>query len=210
MAVPNILLSGLDINLRVSGALPLVPPGQPPTGVTDRVNPGIDYSNRQSIWIGIPYKRGVMAMLGRFISGALFFLSITLPAHSDETVSADFKYGPDKVSLEGKVIKKTFFGPPGFGEDPRKDSQETQYLLELMSPIHVEANSTNVAEDNVREVTIVIGDFKKLPVRTFLNKPVKVTGTLIHSYTGHHGLVIPHSSIWRPRHESSIPVISQI
>lgn len=102
-------------------------------------------------------------------------------------------YAPAKVTLTGKVILRTFFGPPGYGENPKTDSKETQYILILDTPIDViGVNDDNYfpydrqTERRVKQITLVIDDFKATPERTFLHKHVMLEGTLVHAHTGHH------------------------
>lgn len=66
-----------------------------------------------------------------------------------------FSYGDDSVVLTGKVIRKAFFGPPGYGENPKTDRRETQGILLLAEPICVEASADEDAEKNQLSVTLV-------------------------------------------------------
>ena len=97
-----------------------------------------------------------------------------------------FQYEPERVTLKGKIISRTFFGPPGYGEDPKTDSKEQQYLVVLDNPIDVIGNSDNQTERSVKQITLVVHDFKANPVRPLLGKKAIVEGTLFHAITGHH------------------------
>ena len=119
------------------------------------------------------------------ISWVCFFL-FPLVAFSADEPSSYLKYEPARVSLKGRLVEKVFFGPPGYGEDPKNDRKERQYILILNAPINLEADRDNPSEKNVREVTIVVLDFKKVPVKRYLDKAVRVDGTLFHAVTGHH------------------------
>ena len=95
--------------------------------------------------------------------------------------------------MTGKVVLRTFFGPPGYGENPKTDSKESQYIMVLDTTIDVIGMSQDEyfpydrqTERRVKEITLVIDDFKTTPERTFLRKHVAVEGTLVHAYTGHH------------------------
>src|SRR5260370_41839008 len=46
-------------------------------------------------------------------------------------------YEPEKVTLKGKVVSRTFYGPPNYGENPKTDSRESQYILILDSAVYV-------------------------------------------------------------------------
>ena len=98
-------------------------------------------------------------------------------------------YGPEKVTLTGKVVARTFYGPPNYGENPKRDSKETQYILLLDSAIDVVttgSDPTDKTEHGVKKVTLVVLDFKAHPVEHLLGNRVKVEGTLFHANTGHH------------------------
>jgi hypothetical protein len=91
------------------------------------------------------------------------------------------------------VVLRTFFGPPGYGESPKTDSKESQYILVLDTPIDIIGLSQDdyfpydrQTERHVKQITLVIDDFKANPERTFLHKHVTVEGTLVHAHTGHH------------------------
>ncbi len=41
--------------------------------------------------------------------------------HSSEQGQRQYAYDTADVSLEGKLVEKSAYGPPGFGETPKKD-----------------------------------------------------------------------------------------
>jgi hypothetical protein len=95
-------------------------------------------------------------------------------------------YQGDPVTLSGKVTKRTFYGPPNYGENPDTDSRETQGILLLSKPICVDENPDEyyVAKKNQLEVTLV--PLAKTNLKNYLGKQVKVHGKLFHAETGHH------------------------
>ena len=94
------------------------------------------------------------------------------------------KYEDPTVSLKGKVIVRTFFGPPGYGENPKADSKEQQALLVLDHAICVDASRDEEGATNEIEITLVpIGNFG---LSTFVGKRVTVKGSLFHANTAHH------------------------
>lgn len=105
-----------------------------------------------------------------------------------DNVKTDWlEYEPAVVVLEGKLIIKTYFGPPNFGEDPKTDSRERSWILSLDKPIKVRAKDetdpvTGPSVDNVRELQLVLHK----PRRKMIGKKVRVKGTLFHAHTGHH------------------------
>ncbi len=46
-----------------------------------------------------------------------------------------YKFEPAVVELTGKLVEKVFYGPPGYGEDPKSDSKEHAAILLLSKPI---------------------------------------------------------------------------
>jgi hypothetical protein len=98
-----------------------------------------------------------------------------------------FKYEPQQVvTLEGKVITRTFFGQPGYGETPEIDTREKQAILLSSSKICTVAGGYNdqPAETNQSEITLVPMAIKSLI--PYIGKQVTVKGGLFHAVTGHH------------------------
>ncbi len=95
-------------------------------------------------------------------------------------------YWPEKVTLTGRVVYRTFYGPPGYGENPKTDSRETQDILLLESPVDVIATGndplTDQTERRVTRITLVIDH----SIRNLIGKRVIIEGTLVHAHTGHH------------------------
>jgi uncharacterized protein DUF4431 len=98
-----------------------------------------------------------------------------------------FKFEPAVVNLTGKLVKKEFFGPPGYGEDPKTDSKEHAAILLLTQPIRVVAEKNdqfNETRENVKEVQLI--NVKRITLSPYIQKTVKVTGKLSSAITGHH------------------------
>src|SRR5260370_19055860 len=60
-----------------------------------------------------------------------------------------FHYGPEKVTLTGSVVYRTFYGPPNYGENPKTDSRETQDILLLDFAVDV-ISTGNYPPDQTR------------------------------------------------------------
>ena len=97
-------------------------------------------------------------------------------------------YEPANVTLTGVVVSKTYYGPPNYGENPKTDAKETQYILVLDSPVDVvgDQNTMTKTERGVKRITLVIHDFNANPVEPLLGRRVEVSGTLFHAHTAHH------------------------
>lgn len=113
-------------------------------------------------------------------------LIFSLVAPSIVLAASCLHYSGDPVTLTGKVKLQTFFGPPGYGENPNSDSRETQAILLLEKPICVESNPKDYeeTEQNQREVTLV--PLGKENLKVYEGKQIMVQGTLYHAFNGHH------------------------
>ncbi len=102
------------------------------------------------------------------------------------------RYGPDTVSITGKLARHTFYGAPGFGEDPKHDEKETGFYLDLPTPVCTLAGRDEVDRplDDVRRVQLVLDAEGYARLRPFLGKRVTLRGTLFGAITGHHHAAI--------------------
>lgn len=89
-------------------------------------------------------------------------------------------YEPDSVTLTGIVRRRTFYGPPNFGETPEEDARETGLYLDLDAPIcMIEKPGLGGAKSGVRTVQIVLMDsVRRAEGRTVVDRPASVHGTL--------------------------------
>jgi len=81
-------------------------------------------------------------------------------------------------TIYGKLTLETFYGPPGFGEDPINDEKVKQYILVL---------EEDPFEDHPKMQIEYVGD---MDLTKFLNKKVRVSGTFFSSLTGYHNTPI--------------------
>jgi len=112
------------------------------------------------------------------------FLLASLSASHAKPVCAP--YDVEGITLSGKVVLRTFFGPPNFGESPESDARETQALLQLNQPLCTLAaeEREEQAERNQRLVTLV--PLGGLSLKQYAGKHVAVQGSLFHADNGHH------------------------
>ena len=113
----------------------------------------------------------------------LFALSLLAPA-SSPAQRRQLHYEPERVTLTGKLVYRTFYGPPNYGEDPKTDSRETQPVLILDSAVDVNTGNdpADETERSVGRITLVV----QHTVKDFVGKRMVVEGTLFHAITGHH------------------------
>ena len=86
---------------------------------------------------------------------------------------------------------ETYFGPPGYGENPQTDSREDSYILILDNSINVISNDDdieegeyNVTKFNISKVQLAADP--KFNLRDYKNRVVRVSGRFFGAHTGHH------------------------
>jgi len=92
---------------------------------------------------------------------------------------------PNISTLNGRLIQKLFYGPPGFGSDPKKDVHYTFFVLVLAKPITVIISPANQmgegkTDESIQEIdSIQIKDQRTNPeLIANVGKNVTVTGLL--------------------------------
>ena len=118
---------------------------------------------------------------------ATFAVIAVLASHV--SVAECFKYPPDVAELSGTVFLKTFFGPPGYGEDPVGDSKEQQILMALDAPICIlegRDDGLELPESDQRTITLVPQGNRWSTLRSAAGKHVRVRGLFWHAITAHH------------------------
>ena len=100
------------------------------------------------------------------------------------------KFEPAVESITGKLVKRTFAGPPEYQSVEKGDMPEVVYLLELVNPICFygtpgdELNSQDVA--GVAIVQVGPTDEDWLSFKKLAGKRVKAVGTFLTAHTAHH------------------------
>jgi hypothetical protein len=106
-------------------------------------------------------------------------------------------YDPAVVTLVGRLGKQRWYGPPGYGEDPKHDRVETYLLLYLDRPISVAATPDEDAHSDVSPVQLAAMNLQKLFL--LVGHRVRLRGTLFEGFTGHHVtpvlLWVEHSTV---------------
>jgi hypothetical protein len=121
-------------------------------------------------------------MTFRFIL-TLALLLLAQPAFSDDI----YKFDPAVVELVGTLTEKVYFGPPGYGENPKTDSKEQAAILQLSKPIKVVAENSdefNETRDKVKVVQLI--NTKGISLSKYFQNKIRVTGKLSSAITGHH------------------------
>lgn len=121
---------------------------------------------------------------------SLALIAVFCPrAATAATPDACLHYRPDTVTITGALSRRTFFGAPGFGEDPAHDAKETGFYLDLPHAICTLRGRDADADDaktGVRRVQLVLDSAGFARLRPFLGKSITLRGTLFGEFTGHH------------------------
>lgn len=98
----------------------------------------------------------------------------------------DFAFEPAVSTISGKIITETFYGPPGYGENPKTDTKEMQYLLLPDNPINVIAqDEKNESKYKVSKIQL-LNNKDAINISKHLGSTVVLTGTFFSAHTGHH------------------------
>ena len=122
-------------------------------------------------------------LVSLMLFGLCFSSNVRSPQHC-------LSYEPSTVTLKGKVIRKTFAGPPNYESVRKGDAPETCWILHLIKPICVNADKTMTGGDkpekNVYEIQIRLSEKQYTQYESLLGKRVEVSGKLMHAFTAHH------------------------
>ena len=111
----------------------------------------------------------------------ILFMSIT-------AFAKEYNYEPAQGEIIGTIIQKMYYGPPGYGEDPKNDPKVYPYLLKTDTPndfISDGKDPTNSTEKGIAELQIFLEN-EKIDLKNFLHKKVKIKGTFSHAVSGGH------------------------
>lgn len=97
------------------------------------------------------------------------------------------KFDTPDVRLEGRLLEREYFGPPGFGETPKEDAREKVLVVALEQPItakpiqdaEAKGSPSLDTRKNVREVHLFLLTTElKQETRKLIGKKVIAIGTL--------------------------------
>jgi Domain of unknown function (DUF4431) len=102
----------------------------------------------------------------------------------------DYGYGNGQPiqTLKGVIEKETFPGPPNYESVEKGDKPETYWIFNLDVPICTSgADQRGSSENNVRKLQLLFAQVDMYKTyRSQLGRPVTVTGSLEHAFSGHH------------------------
>lgn len=124
------------------------------------------------------------------------FPFLTVVAHALRLTSTDpaplqscLHYEPDTVAITGVLSRRTFFGPPNFGENPKTDEKEVGFYLDVAKGVCTVAGrdtESYAAKHGVKRIQLVLDSAGYSQLRPSLGKSITVRGTMFASFTGHH------------------------
>ena len=112
--------------------------------------------------------------------------SLAQQSATSSNQAALYQYGTPGIQLQGTLIEREAFGPPGYGKTSARDQRMKVLVLRLSRPISVEpsvsvsASSTaNMAPaTNILDVQLYIDPSRRADAQTLVGHAVTVTGTL--------------------------------
>ena len=88
---------------------------------------------------------------------------------------------PKEITIYGKIILKSNYGPPNYGENPESDTIETYYYILLQKPLKIKINDVN---SDITEMQIIFNNDILKQFST--EKTYTIHGNLFLATTGHH------------------------
>lgn len=97
-----------------------------------------------------------------------------------------YRYDTAGITLQGTLIERNVYGPPGYSETPAQDAHETILILKLPQPVsvepaaNIEANGSPTLDPakNVHEVQLFINRTQAAEARKLLARMVTAAGRL--------------------------------
>jgi len=108
------------------------------------------------------------------------------------TKGPDYFFEPHVSVLSGKIVTKTFYGHPGYGETPDTDVKELAYIFlpdDSINVSHKEINEKEINYINTKAYNftkVQLTSTSGIIISDYENKHVRLTGTFFDSHTGHH------------------------
>ncbi|MEQ9298520.1 MAG: DUF4431 domain-containing protein [Cyclobacteriaceae bacterium] len=112
--------------------------------------------------------------------------------NTDRIKERNLLFEPAVSEIEGTLIKKSFYGPPNYGETPDKDMIEDVLILELEHSINVHQTKKDLEEGDANHTIFNVNSIQlhtfthKIDLKPYLNERIKLSGTLWAAQTGHH------------------------
>ncbi len=121
---------------------------------------------------------------------AILTLSVFSTTPATGATPPCLSFEPAVESIAGRLVRKTFAGPPNYESIKAGDEAETGWYVALAQPVCFtgtpgdEANGKDVAGIKLVQLVLMHGEYKTHAA--LVGKDVKVTGTFFTWQTGHH------------------------
>jgi uncharacterized protein DUF4431 len=103
-------------------------------------------------------------------------------------------YEPATDGVHGKLVRKTFAGPPNYHDTRESDEADTVWLVKLDRPICIKQDGAKPdlypSQKNVRRVQLVLTKEDGERAKTLLGKRVVATGLLFAAHTGQYHMPV--------------------
>jgi Domain of unknown function (DUF4431) len=123
-----------------------------------------------------------------YIPAALAF-AIFIVQPAAQAKAPCLSYGPAKVTLSGKLERRTLPGVPNYESARNGDKPETHFYLKLSSPICTTGDRNSAAAHpvtGVSRIQLIFSESDFAVFRPLTGKRLTVQGALISAHTGHH------------------------
>lgn len=113
-------------------------------------------------------------------------------------VPGDFYYEPDTAVISGKLIVRTVYGPPNWGEDPKNDEKYEILLLIPNYPVNALSPALRYGENyepegglvtirNLKELQVIqLDGDSNLNLDPYVNKEITLEGELVKGESAWH------------------------
>jgi hypothetical protein len=130
--------------------------------------------------------KGVLATMAVAVLFMGHFGACEATQNTASETASSYHYDSAGIRLEGTLIERKVYGPPGYGETPAKDERDTHLILKLSHAITVEPTANAEAngsasldpEKNIDEVQLFVAPSRTAEARKLLGKLVVAVGTL--------------------------------
>lgn len=115
----------------------------------------------------------------------LYFALAAIPSAQAKCL----KYEPEVVTVSGKLLRKTFAGPPNYESIKSGDAPETGFYLRVKRPVCAVAGQGSKFDEstmNVSLIQLVLKPEEYAQLRPLLGQSITVKGSLFPAHTGHH------------------------
>lgn len=118
--------------------------------------------------------------MGRISTALILTCLVVCSAAHTKQIAANYRYDTPGTCLEGTLIERKVYGPPGYGETPARDAKDTIFILKLFRPVTVEPAPNAEAQGsanldtfkNVQEMQLLVERPRRAAARNLVGKTV--------------------------------------